>query len=574
MPTLLFRGGKYEGDVENGVPHGKGVLVYSKTSHKYEGEWNNGRAHGKGVATGAVTEKIEKDIQAYYRLHNKHDTNLDYTAKSESAASSPTSSAQTSTVPKGHFRYEGSWEDDEMSGQGIFTFPNGDTYDGDWKSDEPTGNGCYIWATTNDKYFGSFVNMQRSGFGSYMFANGNKYEGSWLHDCRNGKGTETFKDGNRFDGFWCRNMRHGDALSYIHLNNIDRKSAKKRRNSLHSSQVKKKSALTINLSEYVIYHQVWDYNKKVSEKELQILEDLPTLNAPPELSEGSIEEQLDLLDAESPEVEQLYVEMDRWLNKPKPDTEENIFVQAFVLWLPNYWRMLESEFVPNYILKKQLYDSQCLFESFSTIRESKNEQVTLSIKVDRVQEALNLGRDDIKDALVDICGVEPPSDSMPEDVLRMKLEVQLAQMKEELEQIDINMQKESKDIAQQSEEELEKRVEEQQKKVNILETSISTATIHSSTAGSTIDSSLPQFNDLMRNAESHIKRYRVLLWRIQKANTKEEREKAKKLCKSESVIFQDSIKKRTSKYEEIHVDIAEICNRSQSLCNKIIDSKN
>ncbi|KAL0485610.1 phosphatidylinositol 4-phosphate 5-kinase PIP5K [Acrasis kona] len=568
MPTILFRGGKYEGDVENGVPHGKGVLVYSKSNHKYDGEWRNGRAQGKGVATGVVNDKIEREIQSYYKLHNKQHANLDYATKSDpSTPTSPTASA----VPRGHFKYDGNWEEDEMSGVGVFTFPNGDVYDGDWKSDEPTGNGCYIWAATGDKYFGSFNNMLRSGFGSYMFANGNKYEGNWLHDNRNGKGTETFTNGNRYDGFWCRNMRHGDALSYVHLNNIDRKSAKKRRNSLHLSGIKKKGT-TLNLSEYVVYFQQWEYNKKISEKELQITDDLPALNAPPELTEGSIEEQLNLLDAESVEVEQLYADMDKWQEKSK--AAEDVYVQGLVLWLPNYWRMLESEFVPNYLMKKKLYDLRCLHESFSTLRDNKSERTVLSIKLEKVQEALNLGKEDIKAALVDICGVEPPPDNMVEDVFRMKLEVQLTQMKEELDQIDASMLKESKGIAQENEEDVEKRVVELEKKVLILEDAIETTTIHSTNAGFTADISMPQYNDLISCVQSHIKRLRVSLWRIQNAENKEERDKAKKLCKSESLLFQDLIKKRSVKYEEIHVDVAEVCNRSQGLCNKIIDSKN
>jgi hypothetical protein len=366
MPTILYRGGKYEGDVENSVPHGKGTLTYSRTGHKYEGEWKNGKAHGKGIATGLVNDTVEQEIQSFYRQLGKK-TNLDYATK-EYVANGGSSSPVANAVPRGHFRYEGSWDEDEMSGQGVFTFPNGDYYDGDWKKDEPNGTGMYVWGATGDRYVGSFQNMQRNGTGSYMFANGNKYEGNWLHDMKNGKGTETFHNSNKFDGFWVRDMRHGEALFYVHLSNIDKKSAKKRRQSVHNrSQSQKKAAVMINLSDYIVYHQTWEYSKKTSEKELQPNDELPQLNPPAELAEGSIDEQLEVLDKESVSVEQEYAEFDALtLNEEELEDcvipkkimnvldEDNVFVDGFIRWLSNYWKVIENDFVTQYRTKTQL----------------------------------------------------------------------------------------------------------------------------------------------------------------------------------------------------------------------------
>ena len=41
---------KYEGDVENGVPNGLGVLIFP-SGEKYVGEWKNGERHGQGTFT-------------------------------------------------------------------------------------------------------------------------------------------------------------------------------------------------------------------------------------------------------------------------------------------------------------------------------------------------------------------------------------------------------------------------------------------------------------------------------------------------------------------------------------------
>jgi len=579
MPTIVYRGGKYEGDVENGVPHGRGVLTYSRTGHKYEGEWRNGKAHGRGVATGVVNETVEQEIQAFYK-QNKKKINIDYSVKENTSNESPTT--QNPLVPRGHFRYEGTWEDDEMSGQGVFTFPNGDIYDGDWKNDEPNGNGMYCWAATGDKYLGSFQKMHRSGVGSYLFFNGNRYEGNWFQDMKNGKGTETFANGNKFDGYWVRDMRHGEALYFVHLNNIDRKVAKKRRASVHKQQSSKKSAAVplINLSDYVVYHQTWEYNKKISEKELQPTDELPTLNPPSELASGSIEDQLELLDKESPEVEEQYAKFNELFKNDDDEEvpkkimnimdEDNVFVQGLILWLPNYWKMIEADFVNQYRLKEQLQQARTLLDSFSDVREMKNEKATLVIKTDRLEEALTMGKEDMRDALVDICGVEPPPDNMVEDIFRMKLEVQITQMKEQIQTLDTEIAKKIKSISKETEEELEQRVEDLQKKVGLLDSRIEMAKIHSASAGTTVDTSPVQYQDLVAQVVTHLKRLRVLLKRILNAPTTEEREKNKKLCKSESTLFQDLVKRRAAKLEDIHVDVSEVCSRSQGLTNLVV----
>jgi hypothetical protein len=42
-------GDKYEGELSNGKPHGKGTMIYTDGS-RYDGEWSEGIQHGKGVS--------------------------------------------------------------------------------------------------------------------------------------------------------------------------------------------------------------------------------------------------------------------------------------------------------------------------------------------------------------------------------------------------------------------------------------------------------------------------------------------------------------------------------------------
>ena len=40
---------KYEGQLEDGIPHGKGIFYYEKGNKHYEGQFENGIPHGNGI---------------------------------------------------------------------------------------------------------------------------------------------------------------------------------------------------------------------------------------------------------------------------------------------------------------------------------------------------------------------------------------------------------------------------------------------------------------------------------------------------------------------------------------------
>jgi hypothetical protein len=84
---------KYQGEVENGVPNGLGILIYPN-GDKYVGEYKDGVRNGQGTYTfGKEGWKGDK--------------------------------------------YVGEWKDGIMSGQGTYTYNDGRKYVGEYKDDIP-----------------------------------------------------------------------------------------------------------------------------------------------------------------------------------------------------------------------------------------------------------------------------------------------------------------------------------------------------------------------------------------------------------------------------------------------------
>ncbi len=67
------------------------------------------------------------------------------------------------------------------SGQGTYTYANGDTYEGQWSNNLRHGNGSYTYATSGVRYEGSWVNGRRDGTGELVYGN-YKYRGHFAGD--------------------------------------------------------------------------------------------------------------------------------------------------------------------------------------------------------------------------------------------------------------------------------------------------------------------------------------------------------------------------------------------------------
>ena len=154
--TLEYPNGTYTGDIEDGIPHGKGVMEYSN-GHKYDGEWDYGSFHGYGVYTYSEDEYYEGNwSQGSRNGYGKY------------------------VFADGAY-YEGNFVDGRFEGKGKLVYANGGYYDGYWVDDDPHGKGTMVWPS-GAKYVGDWQYGKMNGQGTYTYPDGEKLSGKFIND--------------------------------------------------------------------------------------------------------------------------------------------------------------------------------------------------------------------------------------------------------------------------------------------------------------------------------------------------------------------------------------------------------
>jgi len=108
-------------------------------------------------------------------------------------------------------KYVGEIENGEPSGQGTFTWPDGDKYVGDFKDGRKSGQGTLTLSSGN-KYEGEFKDGKYHGQGIYSYPDGSKYEGKWKDGEKHGQGILTSPGGNKYVGKFKNGVFHGQGV--------------------------------------------------------------------------------------------------------------------------------------------------------------------------------------------------------------------------------------------------------------------------------------------------------------------------------------------------------------------------
>lgn len=121
--------------------------------------------------------------------------------------------------PKKKDEKRGDVEEASKEEVGIFYFADGSKYDGQYISkkvaDAPAivkrhGNGIY--EDNGTRYDGSWVDDEMQGEGKITFATDEEYEGSFANGMFCGRGAYRWKDGRSYEGQWRDNLMHGEGV--------------------------------------------------------------------------------------------------------------------------------------------------------------------------------------------------------------------------------------------------------------------------------------------------------------------------------------------------------------------------
>jgi len=257
----LADGSSYEGQVKDGMPHGKGIQVYSndvnpKFFKRYEGEWKDGNPDGEGLGhhpNGSYFRGMWKngDLHGFGTMSYHDGTSLEGVFENGDAVKgirrydnggyyvgefkNGNHHGKGVYISKNKNRYEGVWidggrdegfwiialnngdryegylKDGKASGRGIKKWTNGDSYDGFYLDNIFDGFGVFTWKS-GDRYEGQWKNGEKIN-GIFTWAKGGRYEGDWDNDVINGNGIYYFSNGSTHTGGWKNSKRHGMGVT-------------------------------------------------------------------------------------------------------------------------------------------------------------------------------------------------------------------------------------------------------------------------------------------------------------------------------------------------------------------------
>jgi len=214
---LKFTNGIYSGHVYQGIRHGHGILILYDAKVKYIGEFCNGKRHGRGTL--------------YYDINIQDQENMDNIDEDQIKKwLDPNFKSET--------YYDGSWDNDNRSGNGICRYSNNNEYSGEWRMNEKHGKGIMKWSAYNEIYSGEWIDDEPNGNGIHIIFNDNIdnididgitkhnftklnglnwYYGEWKQGKRDGFGSYNYSNGALYRGEWKGNKKNGDGI-YIYQN--------------------------------------------------------------------------------------------------------------------------------------------------------------------------------------------------------------------------------------------------------------------------------------------------------------------------------------------------------------------
>ncbi len=188
-------GGRYRGDIINGLLQGKGRIDYPNGSW-YVGEFKNGQWNGQGewhASNGDVYKGGFQDglFQGQGTLTT---SNGSYVGGYKLGRRDG-----EGTLKEHGMRYRGQFKADLYDGLGHLELEDGSEYQGQFAHGKPNGEGQRSDASGN-QFSGKFVDGQLEGIGNFSSADGDQYVGGFHHNQLSGRGRYENADGDVWSG--------------------------------------------------------------------------------------------------------------------------------------------------------------------------------------------------------------------------------------------------------------------------------------------------------------------------------------------------------------------------------------
>lgn len=188
-------GGRYRGDVVNGLLQGNGRVDYPNGSW-YAGQFQNGQWHGQGEWHAS-----NGDIYKGGFLNGLFDGQGSLTTGTGSYVGGFKQGRRDGegTLKERGLTYRGAFKADQYDGLGRLELEDGSQYQGVFAHGKPNGEGQRSDGSGN-QFSGKFVNGQLEGNGSFSSADGDQYVGGFHNNQLNGRGRYENSDGDVWVG--------------------------------------------------------------------------------------------------------------------------------------------------------------------------------------------------------------------------------------------------------------------------------------------------------------------------------------------------------------------------------------
>ncbi|WLG89791.1 C13 family peptidase [Pseudomonas cucumis] len=184
-------GGRYRGDLVNGLLQGEGRIDYPNGSW-YAGQFDKGQWHGQGEWHGSNGEVYRGQFQQ--GLFDGQGT-LTTTGSSYTGGFKAGKRDGEGTLKENAMTYRGEFKADQYSGLGRLELEDGSQYQGQFAHGKPNGEGQRSDASGN-QFTGHFADGQLEGNGTFNSADGDIYVGGFKNNQLHGKGRYENADGD------------------------------------------------------------------------------------------------------------------------------------------------------------------------------------------------------------------------------------------------------------------------------------------------------------------------------------------------------------------------------------------